>query len=149
MHDNTERRNDADKKVLIIENFHYLLKGDTLVFAGTDPFLKETQEVTVSDPTTYASGWVENSMISKIGNLAFSVSGFLKVKELPFSVMRRIFPDGTLQERIELYAVLGENAGIMETVGSVSICGGESDDSFREKQLSSGTDDQMAVGGIA
>ena len=38
----------------------------------------------------------------------------------------------------------------METVGSVSICGGESDDTFfREKQLSSGTDDQMAVGGIA
>lgn len=51
-------------------------------------------------------------MISKIGNLAFSVSGFLKVKELPFSVMRRIFPGGTLQKSIELYAVLGGMPGL-------------------------------------
>lgn len=72
--------------------------------------------------TTYASGWVENSMISKIGNLAFSVSGFLKVKELPFSVMRRIFPVGTLQERIELYAVLGGMPGLWKLLDlSVSV----------------------------
>ena len=86
------------KKVLIIENFHYL---------------KEHREVSLLVIlTTYASGWVENSMISKIGNLAFSVSGFLKVKELPFSVMRRIFPGGTLQKSIELYAVLGGMPGL-------------------------------------
>lgn len=57
--------------------------------------------------TTYASGWVENSMISKVGNMAFSVSGFLKVKELPFSAMRKIFSDYTVQESISLYAALG------------------------------------------
>ena len=76
-------------------------------------YLKEHREVSLLVIlTTYASGWVENSMISKIGNLAFSVSGFLKVKELPFSVMRRIFPGGTLQKSIELYAVLGGMPGL-------------------------------------
>lgn len=85
------------KKVLIIENFHYLLKGDTFFLQELIRYLKEHREVSLLVIlTTYASGWVENSMISKIGNLAFSVSGFLKVKELPFSVMRRIFPGGTL-----------------------------------------------------
>lgn len=62
--------------------------------------------------TTYASGWVENSMISKVGNLAFSVSGFLKVKELPFSAMRKIFSDYTVQESISLYATLGGLPGL-------------------------------------
>ena len=70
--------------------------------------------------TTYASGWVENSMISKIGNLAFSVSGFLKVKELPFSVMRRIFPCRDASGAHRTLCGVRRNAGIMETVGSVS-----------------------------
>ena len=101
------------KKVLIIENFHYLLKGDTSFLQELIRYLKEHREVSLLVIlTTYASGWVENSMISKIGNLAFSVSGFLKVKELPFSVMRRIFPGGTLQKSIELYAVLGGMPGL-------------------------------------
>ena len=101
------------KKVLIIENFHYLLKGDTFFLQELIRYLKEHREVSLLVIlTTYASGWVENSMISKIGNLAFSVSGFLKVKELPFSVMRRIFPGGTLQKSIELYAVLGGMPGL-------------------------------------
>lgn len=74
----------ADKKVLIIENFQYLLKGDTLFLQELIRFLKEKKEALLVILTTYASGWVENSMISKVGNLAFSVSGFLKVKELAF-----------------------------------------------------------------
>ena len=111
------------KKVLIIENFHYLLKGDTLFLQELIRYLKEHREFSLLVIlTTYASGWVENSMISKIGNLAFSVSGFLKVKELPFSVMRRIFPVGTLQERIELYAVLGGMPGLWKLLDlSVSV----------------------------
>lgn len=51
-------------------------------------------------------------MISKVGNLAFSVSGFLKVKELPFSAMRKIFSDYTVQESISLYATLGGLPGL-------------------------------------
>ena len=75
-------------------------------------FLKEKKEALLVILTTYASGWVENSMISKVGNLAFSVSGFLKVKELPFSAMRKIFSDYTVQESISLYAALGGLPGL-------------------------------------
>lgn len=102
----------ADKKVLIIENFQYLLKGDTLFLQELIRFLKEKKEALLVILTTYASGWVENSMISKVGNLAFSVSGFLKVKELPFSAMRKIFSDYTVQESISLYATLGGLPGL-------------------------------------
>ena len=102
----------ADKKVLIIENFQYLLKGDTLFLQELIRFLKEKKEALLVILTTYASGWVENSMISKVGNLAFSVSGFLKVKELPFAAMRKIFSDYTVQESISLYATLGGLPGL-------------------------------------
>lgn len=40
----------ADKKVLIIENFQYLLKGDTLFLQELIRFLKEKKRSTVSDP---------------------------------------------------------------------------------------------------
>ena len=102
----------AEKKVLIIENFQYLLKGDTLFLQELIRFLKEKKEALLVILSTYASGWVENSMISRVGNLAFSVSGFLKVKELPFFSMRRIFSGYTVQESITLYGALGGLPGL-------------------------------------
>ena len=102
----------AEKKVLIIENFQYLLKGDTLFLQELIRFLKEMEGALLVILSTYASGWVENSMISKVGNLAFSVSGFLKVKELTFSSMRRIFSAYTVQESVALYAALGGLPGL-------------------------------------
>ena len=64
--------------------------------------------------------------------------------------MRRIFPVGTLQERIELYAVLGGMPGLWKLLDlSVSVEENLTNLFFRVKQLSSGTDDQMAGGGIA
>lgn len=100
------------KRVLIIENFQYLCKSDTLFLQELIRFLKERQEELLVVLSTYASGWVENSMISKVGNLAFSVSGFLKVKELPFSAMRKIFSGYTVQESIALYAAFGGLPGL-------------------------------------
>ncbi len=104
---------DGTKRVLILENFQYLLKSDISFLQELIRYLKEHRERSLLVIlSTYASGWVENSMISKVGNLAFSVSGFLKVKELPFSAMRRIFRERSLQESIELYAALGGLPGL-------------------------------------
>lgn len=103
----------TEKKVLIIENFQYLLKGDSIFLQELIRFLKERNDrALLVILSTYASGWVENSMISKVGNLAFSVSGFLKVKELNFSSMRKIFPAYTIQEGIVLYGALGGLPGV-------------------------------------
>ena len=106
-------RKQETKSVLVIENFQFLLKGDTLFLQELIRFLKEQKEEQILVIlSTYAAGWVENSMISRIGNLAFSISGFLKIKELPFFTMRRLFPGYTLQESIELYAALGGLPGL-------------------------------------
>ena len=99
-------------------------------------FLKEKRGALLVILTTYASGWVENSMISKVGNLAFSVSGFLKVKELPFSAMRKIFSDYTVQESISLYATLGGAAGTVAAALSAEFGRRKSDPAaFTEEQF--------------
>ena len=108
----TDKKTES-KAVLIIENFQYLIKGDPLFLQELIQFLKEQKELQLLVIlSTWASGWVENSMISKVGNLAFSISGFLKVKELPFSVMRRIFSEYSLRECIDYYAALGGVPGL-------------------------------------
>lgn len=51
--------------------------------------------------------WIENSMVKKFGLRAKNISGFLKVKELPFAEFVREFKQFTLQECVEGYAVFG------------------------------------------
>ena len=77
------------KKVIIIDEFQYIVKA-------SDTFMKELITV-VHDSwrnsevmvilCSSSIGWVENSMISKIGEAAYELSGFLKVKELEFENM--------------------------------------------------------------
>ena len=107
------------KRILLIENFQYLIKGEPQFLQELIRFLKERKETQILIIlSTSASGWVENSMISKVGNLAFSISGFLKIKELSFAAMRRIFSNFTLRECIDYYAVLGGLPGVWKLLDS-------------------------------
>lgn len=109
----------SGKRILLIENFQYLIKGEPLFLQELIAFLKEQRETQLLILlSTFASGWVENSMISKMGNLAFSISGFLKIKELSFSAMCRIFNAYTLWECIDYYAVFGGYPGVWKLLDS-------------------------------
>ncbi len=57
-------------------------------------------------------GWVENSMITRIGEAAYEISGFLKIKELSFETMMEFFPGFSMEQCIEAYAVLGGIPGL-------------------------------------
>ena len=123
------------KKVLIIENFHYLLKGDTFFLQELIRYLKEHRELSLLVIlTTYAYGWVENSMISKIGNLAFFCQWFSEGQRAAFFSNAPDFPRWDASEEHRTLCGVRRNAGIMETVGTVSFCGGESDDAFFRKK---------------
>lgn len=113
------REEGSGKRILLIENFQYLIKGEPLFLQELMQFLKEHKETPLLIIlSTFASGWVENSMISKVGNLAFSISGFLKIKELSFSAMCRIFSDYSLRECIDYYAVFGGLPGVWKLLDS-------------------------------
>lgn len=97
------------KKVLILDEFHSMVKGGTSFFQEVVQFVRER---TADAPVmlvlvTSASGWVENSFVGKIGGLAASISGFLKVRELPFSEISSLFPEFSWEDRLGLYSVLG------------------------------------------
>ena len=57
-------------------------------------------------------GWVENSMVTRIGKAAYELSGFLKIKELEFQHMMKYFPGFDMKQGIETYAVLGGVPGL-------------------------------------
>lgn len=107
----------VDKKILILEEFQYLIKGEGHFFEKLISFLENRK---VSRPVlvvllSSATGWVENSMVSKIGGLAIYINGFLKVKERSFSEMHRLFPEYSMQDCILNYAVLGGIPGLWKS----------------------------------
>lgn len=100
---------EEEKQILVIDEFHHMIKTGGAFFEELVRFLKNRHP---GNPVmvvlcTSASGWVENSLIGKIGNLAVHIDGFLKVKELTFSEISFLFREYSLEARICSYAVLG------------------------------------------
>lgn len=98
-----------EKKLLIVDEFQYMVK------AG-DGFMKELTALIRSREAnrplmvvlcSSSIGWVENSMVNKIGEAASELSGFLKVRELGVEAVRSFFPDFTRRQCVETYAILG------------------------------------------
>lgn len=99
----------TEKQILIIDEFHHMLKGTTAFFDDLVQFLEERL---LSRPLlvvlcTSMSGWVENHFVGKIGGRASAIRGFLKVRELSFREIRILFPQYGLEDCVHTYAVLG------------------------------------------
>lgn len=103
------REKETEKQILVIDEFHHMLKGDTEFFEKLAEFQKSRL---LSRPVmivlcTSASGWVENHLVGKIGSRASVIGGFLKVREFDFAGMRSIFPQYNFADCLCIYAVLG------------------------------------------
>lgn len=98
-----------EKHILVIDEFHHMIKGGGEFFQKLVAFLngRNRQQSVLVVLCTSASGWVENSMVGKIGSLAAAVNGFLKLRELSFDEIRRLFPEYQAREAMGTYAVLG------------------------------------------
>lgn len=103
-----------EKKVIIIDEFQYIVK------TGNE-FMKElirfVNHIKASTPVmvilcSSSIGWVENSMITRIGESAYGLSGLLKIRELGFETMRDFFSGFSMEQSIEAYAVLGGMPGL-------------------------------------
>lgn len=99
----------SEKTVIVIEEFQNIVKQSRDFMTELIRFVHarwDSQPVMVLLCST-CIGWVENSMIRKIGEAAYEISGFIKMKEQSFFDMVRRFPGNTRQSQIETYAVLG------------------------------------------
>lgn len=103
-----------EKKVIIIDEFQYIVKNcgsfmsDLVHFLHSN--LQKSQVMVILCSSSI--GWVENSMITRIGEAAYELSGFLKIKELEFDTMMEYFPGFGKEQAIEAYAVLGGVPGL-------------------------------------
>ena len=110
---------EPGKKVLIVDEFQNIVKSGNEFMAELIPFVhsycQNPQMMVVLCSSSIS--WVENSMINKIGEAAYELSGFLKVKELGFEQMMEFFPGFSMEQCIEAYAVLGGIPGLWMQFG--------------------------------
>lgn len=103
------------KKVIVIDEFQYIVKSG-------DDFMKELIDLVHDDGNSIShamiilcsssTGWVENSMITRIGASAHALSGFLKIRELGFETMMAFFSGFSMEQCVEMYAILGGIPGL-------------------------------------
>lgn len=105
---------NTEKQVMIIDEFQCIIKTSPSFIKELVSFVRSRQEKGQVLVLLCSSsvGWVENSMIGKIGEAAYELSGLLKLKELKFSDITAFFPGFTRQQCVECYAVLGGIPGL-------------------------------------
>ncbi|MBO5094420.1 MAG: ATP-binding protein [Lachnospiraceae bacterium] len=104
----------GEKSVVVIEEFQNIVKQSVDFVPELIRFLhngrSESQVMVILASTSI--GWVENSMVRRIGAAAYEISGFIKIKEQGFFNAARRFPEYTKEQQIEAYAVLGGFPGL-------------------------------------
>ncbi len=107
-------RRATGKKVLVIDEFQNIVRA-------SDAFMKELVAFVHSQWNrdnvmviliSSSIGWIENSMITRIGEAAYELSGLLKIKEMPFADIVERFPNFRIEECVEAYAILGGIPGL-------------------------------------
>lgn len=95
--------------IFVIKNFEYIIKA-------SDSFMRDLVE-TVNKTLGFRQvlvllvsndvSWVENSMVSSLGEYSAGISGLRKIKPLSFSEMRRHFEGMSYIDAALTYSVLG------------------------------------------
>ncbi|MCM1175243.1 MAG: ATP-binding protein [Blautia sp.] len=102
------------KKLVIIDEFQHIAKTSERFMSGLVQFLNGLEEKNgvMVLLCSSAIAWVENSMITKIGDAAYALSGLLKIRALSFNDIVHRFPDFRIEECVEAYAILGGFPGL-------------------------------------
>ncbi|MCM1268423.1 MAG: ATP-binding protein [Bacteroidales bacterium] len=107
-------RRATGKKVLVIDEFQNIVRAsdafmkDLVAFVHSQWNRDNVMVILISS----SIGWIENSMINRIGEAAYELSGLLKIKEMPFSDIVERFPNFRIEECVEAYAILGGIPGL-------------------------------------
>jgi len=112
--ENMAEHKELSKQVIVIDEFHFLIKGDSAFF---DALIRYVENRLLSRPVmvalmTSASGWVENTMIGKVGHSAAAISGWMKVRQMPIKELCKLFPGYSRDDYVGNYAVLGGYPGL-------------------------------------
>lgn len=104
------------KKVIIVDEFQYMVKAGDRFMRQLIQFLHEipdSREIMVILCSS-SIGWVENNMVTKMGETAYELSGLLKIRELGFETMKEFFTGFSMEQGVEAYAILGGMPGLWQ-----------------------------------
>lgn len=107
-------KNRTQKKVIVIDEFQHIIKTCPTFMTELISFIHNSwnnQEYLVILSSS-SIGFVENSMISKIGEAAFELSGFIKLKELTFTDMKDYFSLWNNEDCAYAWSILGGVPGL-------------------------------------
>ncbi len=108
--------NEKKKKVIIVDEFQNMVKAGDEFIRQLIWFVHEIQASCQVMIVLCSSsiGWVENNMVTKIGEAAYELSGLLKIRALGFETLREYFAGFSMEQSIEAYAVLGGMPGLLK-----------------------------------
>lgn len=111
---NTSRIN-ADTKIVVIEEFQNIVKNSKDFMNVVEELVNGRlyDEKVMVIVTSSSVSWVENSMVSAIGKCALSISTFIKLKELSFVDIVRMFPKHSVLDDMVIYAITGGVPGYL------------------------------------
>lgn len=99
--------------MIVIDEFQNMIKTSDVFFRELVSFVRDKSHCEVMVLLcSSAIGWIENSMITRIGSGAYELSGFLKIRGMQFEDMMKYFPDFRVEECVETYAILGGMPGL-------------------------------------
>jgi hypothetical protein len=100
--------------VIVVDEFQHIIKGGDTFMESLISFVHSqwNQNGVLVLLCSSSIGWIENSMITKIGSAAYELSGFLKIREMPFEYVAERFPDFRIEECVEAYSILGGFPGL-------------------------------------
>lgn len=93
--------------VLIIDEFHYMMKNSEEWAVALNSVIKESNKKLLVILSSSSIHWVENDMVNSIGELAESISAFLKIREFTFADIMSRFPDFDIEQCMIVYSILG------------------------------------------
>ena len=107
-------RRESGKKVIVIDEFQNIVKVSSEFMKELVSFMHShwNREEVMIILCSSTIGWVENSMVPRIGEAAYELSGFLKIREMPFEDIVERFPNFRIEECVEAYAILGGYPGL-------------------------------------
>ena len=104
----------TQKKVIVIDEFQHIIKTCPTFMDELISFIHNSwnnQEYLIILLSS-SIGFIENSMVSKIGEAAYELSGFIKLKELSFSDLREYFSLYTNEDCVYTWSILGGLPGL-------------------------------------
>ena len=126
-------RKKGDKPVIVLDEFQWMVQESDDFFAALAEFLENCETGIPAMVLLLSSSvnWVENSMVTSLGQTARFITTILKLKEFSFVDLVELQKNSTVEESVYISAVLGgvpaytrlwqEGKGIQENITSLFL----------------------------